>query len=32
MLLTMILFGLLAAWLPALRALATDPDSLLREE
>ena len=31
-LLTMLLVGLLAAWVPALRALATDPSILLREE
>jgi predicted permease len=31
-LLTMLLVGLLAAWVPALRALATDPSTLLREE
>lgn len=31
-LLTMMLVGLLAAWVPALRALATDPSILLREE
>jgi predicted permease len=29
---TMLLVGLLAAWVPALRALATDPSILLREE
>ena len=28
----MLLVGLLAAWVPALRALATDPSILLREE
>ena len=31
-LLTMLLVGLLAAWIPALRALAADPSILLREE
>jgi len=30
--LTMLLLGLLAAWIPALRALATDPSTLLREQ
>jgi ABC-type antimicrobial peptide transport system permease subunit len=31
-LLTMLLVGLLAAWVPARRALATDPSTLLREQ
>jgi ABC-type antimicrobial peptide transport system permease subunit len=31
-LLTMLLVGLVAAWIPARRALATDPSILLREE
>ena len=31
-LLTMTMVGLLAAWVPALRALATDASILLREE
>ncbi len=30
--LTMLAVGLLAAWIPAMRALAADPSILLREE
>ena len=31
-LLTMLMVGLLAAWIPALRAISSDPLTLLREE